>query len=113
MTPKRKQAASGLPALPAAAYPHLRQFLRGYLNQDVLPTYGGPAAAAVAFRDDADASQLRALRKELERLQKTVQPMSLEDLNAALALLGSSWVFRSREEFLSLVETLHGQPSGR
>ncbi|HXZ78338.1 MAG TPA: contact-dependent growth inhibition system immunity protein [Terriglobales bacterium] len=103
---KRRGPAQTSRPLNPADYPHLSEFLRGYLNQDVLLEYGSPTAAATAFRRDADASQLRALQDELKRFENAVQTMSLEEMNALLSQLGSSWIFQSRDEFRSLSRTL-------
>ena len=63
MTASRRPARTRAAAT-RSRFPALAAFADAYLNQDVHDVYGGPLAAADAFRADASAADLQALRAE-------------------------------------------------
>jgi hypothetical protein len=65
--PSRAKAAAARERFPA-----LEAFAAAYLNQDVHDVYGGPLAAADAFRADASAADLRQLQAEWTAFRATL-----------------------------------------
>jgi len=74
----------------AADFPALRHFLRGYFHQDLGDEYGSPQAAARQFWQDANQEQREAVAEEWERFLARMKGQPIEDLNRALAALGSA-----------------------
>ena len=72
-------------------FPALREFLRGYLHQDMQEEYGSVEEAAKQFSRDADAEQRRAAAEEWKRLLAHLKGRPLAEFNRALTQqLGSS-----------------------
>ena len=72
-------------------FPALREFLRGYLHQDMQEEYGSVENAAKQFSRDADAEQRRAAAEEWKRLLAHLKGRPLAEFNRALTQqLGSS-----------------------
>lgn len=92
---------------PAQEYPHLRQFVRGYLHQDAALEYGSAAGAMRQFCTDADAGEQEQLRDELRRF--AAQHTALEAINNELQRLGCAWLFRSKEEFEAMIDSCKQQ----
>ena len=65
--PSRAKAATARQRFPA-----LEAFAAAYLNQDVYDVYGGPLAAADAFRADASAADLRQLQADWTAFRATL-----------------------------------------
>jgi hypothetical protein len=69
-TPRTARATRGRVSTAAKAtaarakFPAIAAFCDAYLNQDVNDVYGGPAAAAKAFLQDASPGDVRALLAE-------------------------------------------------
>ena len=88
-------------------YGALINFLRGYLNQDACAEHGSAAAAALAFRKDADEREAAIVRSELEHFLSAAEDLPFSDLQRVLEQdLGSSWHFRNREELEQLRHAL-------
>ena len=79
------------PEIRRADFPSLRDFLRGYLHQDMQDQYGSVENAAKQFSRDADAEQRRAAAKEWKRLRAQFKDRPLSEFNRALTQeLGSA-----------------------
>jgi hypothetical protein len=79
------------PEIRRADFPVLREFLRGYLHQDMQEEYGSVEDAAKRFSRDADAEQRQAAAEEWRRLTAHFKDRSLAELNRALTReLGSA-----------------------
>jgi CdiI immunity protein len=84
-------------------FPRLREFVRGYLHQDVLPVYGGPQAAAWAYLGDLNDGDRAELADETERMGRILtQGADVSTINEKLASLGARWKFETVGEFLSV-----------
>jgi hypothetical protein len=74
-----------------ADFPALREFLRGYLHQDMREEYASVASAVKHFWMDADAQQREFVREEWDRLTSQFKDRPLAELNRALTReLGSA-----------------------
>ncbi len=86
---KSKGSSAGMkgaaPAIAAADYPAVRDFLRGYLNQDFEDEYGTIDGATKAFRDDASPQEIQELAKEWNALRARLSGASLEAVNGTLS----------------------------
>jgi hypothetical protein len=80
-------------------FPKLREFARGYLHQDLLPEYGDPKSAAMAYVADLTAEDRAELAREIERFEQHISPSEISAVNKKLAALGASWTFKNTEEF--------------
>ena len=87
-------------------YSALSNFFRGYLHQDVAVEHGSPAAAAHAFRNDADERETTIVRSELGRLLTETGSLPFAELSHVLEILGCSWQFHTREEVERLRDAL-------
>jgi hypothetical protein len=88
----------------AKHFPHLAEFARGYLHQDVVPEHGSPVAAAKAYVLDLEPKDRAALLREIRHLRK--QHFEFREVASTL---GAAWHFSDpaqSEEVLSALE--HG-----
>ena len=79
-------------------FPALREFLRGYLHEDLEDEYGSPEGAARQFWQDADQDQRKQVAEEWSRLMTETKRLSLDQTNQLLQKIGSAWSFDSRED---------------
>lgn len=87
----RHKEKKAYPKTSAASFPALRQFLRGYLHQDMNEVYGSPELAARRFWQETDAEQQRAVATEWLRFLSAMKDQPLVVINRALNEdLGSS-----------------------
>lgn len=87
-----------------SAFPVLRAFLRGYLNQDFPELYGGVREAVLAFGDEASSEELDAVGAEARRLAALFRELPLAAARRFLADdLGSAYVPRRRRELEALL----------
>jgi len=89
-------------------FPHLAEFTRGYLHQDLAVEHGSASEAAKAYLRDLDFPRRKQVAKEASRLRQIAQDWTVEELNAALAHLGGYWLAPSRAEFFQLMEAFQG-----
>ena len=90
-----------------ADYSALSNFLRGYLHQDGALDYDSPAAAARAFRKDADERETAIVRSELNHLLQVTSAEPESQLIRILEeYLGCRWHFRSKKEVEQLRDAL-------
>jgi hypothetical protein len=89
----------------AAEFPHLQEFVRGYLHQDLVPEYGNPHQAALAYLADLPKQDHAAVSAEAMQMRAAVQHWTTEQLNRELAKLGAAWSFVSSDEFLEILHT--------
>ena len=94
------------PTIEPSEYSALRNFLLGYLHQDVAAVHGTPLQAAKSFRRDADERETTIVHAELERLLAKTNHLPDSELSRVLESLGSSWQFRSRLEVEQLRDAL-------
>jgi hypothetical protein len=89
--PAAKKPAPGKATSPAAEFPALRSFLRGYLHQDMKDEYGSPEEAAREFCADASGDERAAVAEEWSRFLASIRGQPLAVLNQILTgPLGSS-----------------------
>lgn len=70
----------------------LREFVRGYLNQDFREAYGSAAGAAAAFCEDASARESRDVAAQWQSFVDSVSGSTAERINQRLTTeLGSGW----------------------
>lgn len=84
------------------AFPHLRAFLAGYLHQDFLVDHRTPADALRAFLADANASERRALRDDVQAFLASTEGASWRDALEAFLGLGGAWLPPNRRALFSL-----------
>lgn len=85
------QYDSKSPEIRSADFPALREFLRGYLHQDMQEEHGSVENAAKQFWRDADAEQRKAAAHEWKKLRAHFKEQPVAQLNRALTReLGSS-----------------------
>jgi contact-dependent growth inhibition (CDI) system CdiI-like immunity protein len=76
----------------------LREFVRGYLNQDFADEYGSAAAAARAFCEDASENERAQVAKEWKVFVDGTAGMDANGVNRKLAELGAGWSLTSVSE---------------
>ncbi len=89
----------------AADFPHLNEFVRGYLHEDLVPEYGNPYKAALAYLKELPAKEHPGLAEEAKRMRTAAQQWSTRQLNEQLAKMGSKWTFVTSDEFLEILQT--------
>lgn len=73
-------------------FPALRDFVRGYLHQDLHDTYGSAAGAAASFLADASPAEKETLRLEVRRFRGATRALSVHKLGRILTkTFGGSW----------------------
>lgn len=87
---------------PRRDFQALQAFVRGYLHQDAEAEYGSAMGAAIAFRSDSDAQQLKELRMEWKRFLEL--HLTLASINQELQRLGAAWRFESLEEVHEMLD---------
>jgi CdiI immunity protein len=107
---------NGKPPAPSPAgatpvdYSALRDFMRGYLNQDFADEYGSAAEAAEAFCGDASDEEIREVAEQWKTFVKSTAGQSLDKINKMLAQdLQSGWAVTDAAELeaISKVFTKH------
>lgn len=83
----------------AEQFPSLREFVRGYLHQDLIPEYGTPLRAAEAYVADLGMNERKRLASESQKMLTAVRQWNSTELNEQLHGMGSSWNFASPDEF--------------
>ena len=79
-------------------FPALREFLRGYLHQDMREEYASVTSAAKHFWADADEKEREVVREEWRRLTAHFKDRSLTELNRALTRdLGSAQLLEAAD----------------
>lgn len=89
-----------------ADFPHLHEFARGYLHQDLIPEYGSSAAAAKAYVADLKPADRQQLAAEATRFRDMIANFKIDDVNAAFGNLGAATRFKSADEVLRVLEAL-------
>src|SRR5260221_14383094 len=85
-------------------FPALREFLRGYLHEDLEDEYGSPQGAAEQFVQDADPKQRAAVAEEWSALLQRSRNFTLDQVNQTLQQLGSAWTFGSLAEIQGVAD---------
>ncbi len=102
----------GAPDISAAAFPALRQFLRGYLHQDWQDEYDAPAKAAQQFCEDVNGDERQHVAQEWMAFCQQTKNLSLPTIATLLSdKLGSSWHLKSPDD-LAAISTVF-QPFAR
>jgi hypothetical protein len=95
---KKTSNKKALPAVSAAEFPALRDFVRGYFHQDLADEYGSPEAAARQFCRDTDEQQRKALQQDWASFLLRMKHQPLKILNHALTQeLGSAIVLNQAD----------------
>jgi hypothetical protein len=100
------------PSIPSR-FPHLRQFVGGYLHQDFVEEHGTPAAALEAFLRDADRDERAAFIAEAAAFLAEADGLAWSDVRAAFDALGGAWLPRSRAALSALLRASTAAPSSR
>lgn len=87
-------------------FPHLAEFARGYLHQDLIPEHGSATKAAKAYLHDLSPSNRKKAADEAFRFRGLVQNWMSSEANAAISKLGGSWNFISTDELAEVMQTL-------
>jgi CdiI immunity protein len=69
----------------------LREFVRGYLNQDFGDEYGSATGAAKAYCDDASEAERARVAKEWKAFVDGTAGDGVDAVNEKLAELGAGW----------------------
>jgi hypothetical protein len=69
----------------------LREFVRGYLNQDFADEYGSAAGAAKAFCEDASEPERAKVSAEWNAFVDGTAGRDVDAVNKSLVKLGSGW----------------------
>ncbi len=85
------------PEINAKEFTTLRQFLRGYLHQDMKEEHATVQAAAAQFWRDADIDERVAITQEWNKLLDRFQGHPQAELNQALTKLGSAQSLEKEE----------------
>lgn len=103
----RGRAARQTGAAPSPdQFPHLLNFLSGYLHQDFVLDHKTPARALEAFLADAGADERAALRDEWRRFRAAIDGRLWRDVRETFAALGGAWRPGSRAALLDLFAVL-------
>ncbi len=89
--------------VPASDSPALRQFFRGYLQEDFVERHGTPADALKTFEADADEDERRRFRADVRRFLEITAPLVFADVLLLLSRLGSRGRPPTREALLALL----------
>lgn len=96
----------------AADFPAVREFLRGYLNQDFADEYGTVEAATKAFCEDASASEIRELAKQWGAFRAKLGGASRERMDQVLSgTFHSGWRVSDGKQLDLISEILENQTS--
>ena len=104
-----KQPQKNRPAatvqISAADFAALRDFLRGYLHEDVVGEYGSPEGAVQQFCHDAGASQVEAVASQWRELLHQTQGQPIAEINLLLnRKLGCAWSFTNPHELKKVAD---------
>jgi len=94
----------------ATQFPALRDFLRGYLHQDMKDEYGSVPDAVRAFCKDAGPDTFKAVSVEWSRFSALTAEMTLEQINQILTgPLGGSFAITKSDlgEISSILKVGH------
>jgi len=89
-----------------ADFPHLSEFARGYLHQDVVPEYESVLKAAEAYLRDLTPQERKQVAEEAARFRTLAQKWTTADRTAAFAALGASWTPLSADSLNTLLHAL-------
>jgi len=105
-----KRMKKSVGAVRRADYPALCDFLDGYLHQDFNAVHGNVAGAAMAFVDDANATEQSALQRELRTFLDVTAGMSADRVGDLITHeLGGAWSPQSRIEIENLLAVLSAE----
>lgn len=89
-----------------AHFPHLREFARGYLHQDMVAEHGSPIAAARAYVADLTPADRKQLSAEVARFREMLAGFPLDAINLVFAKLGAAARFKSEEDVRRTLDAL-------
>jgi len=102
--PEKNKAAATV-QISAADFAALRDFLRGYLHEDVVDEYGSPEGAVQQFCHDASASQVETVASQWRQLLQQTQGQPIAEINLLLnRKLGCAWSFTSPHELKKVTD---------
>ena len=87
-------------------FPHLSEFARGYLHQDLIPEHGSALQATLAYLRDLTPAERKKVADEAFHLRGALKELSSAEANQVMAELGSSWTFVSKDELEQVLQTL-------
>lgn len=95
-----------------ADFPAVKEFLRGYLNQDFADEYGTVEGATKAYCEDASSVKIQELAKEWGALRAAFGGASLERINGVLSgTFRSGWRVTDTKQLDVISEILQKQTS--
>jgi len=94
------------PEFDVARFPHLREFARGYLHQDMIPEHGSPIIAARAYVADLSPGDRKQTAAEAAKLREAIAGMTIDDINLLFAKLGAAVKFRAEEDVKQTLDVL-------
>jgi CdiI immunity protein len=85
----------------------LREFVRGYLNQDFADEYGSAAGAAKAFCEDAAPAEVAVVAREWTGFVDAARGLKVDEINRRLVEeLGSGWTISDPAELGDVAKVL-------
>ncbi len=84
-------------------FPHISEFVRGYLHQDVIPEYGTAMNAAAQYLNDLAPRDKSALAAEVLNLRSISEHWNVAQINEHFRNMGSAVAFKSSAEFVRLL----------
>src|SRR5512135_758204 len=103
--PQENKKPAATVQISAADFAALREFLRGYLHEDVVEEYGSPERAVQQFCYDADSSQVETVASQWRQLLQQTQGQPIAELNRVLnRKLGCAWSFTSPHDLKKVTD---------
>lgn len=97
--PGETRRAGSTPTITREQFPHVAEFLRGYLHQDFEREYGSAGAALNAYLAEVSAVERQAFDDERASLSARWSGISLAAIRRALAgEFRSAWAPATRDE---------------
>lgn len=84
-------------------FPHLRQFVGGYLHEDFVHEHDTPTGARDAYLRDASRDERSAFRAEAAAFLEATDHLDWSEVRAAFGALGGAWLPRSRAALAALL----------
>jgi|tagenome__1003787_1003787.scaffolds.fasta_scaffold20088520_2 CdiI immunity protein len=88
-------------------FPHLAEFARGYLHEDVIPEHGSAVAAAKAYINDLSLEDRRALSNEVRHFR--AQHLDFQETSTTF---GAAWKFTDQLESNGVLDALESAVHG-
>jgi len=90
----------------AKDFPHLSEFARGYLHQDLIPEYGSALQATKSYLHDLGVDGRKKVAQEAFQFRSAIRDLSAAETNDAIERLGASWTFIYKDELEQVLQML-------